>query len=61
MENLVKKLDVLPGSKTYVLVLVAIVLNVLVDQGTIDVGKLELINTCLAALGLGTIRLAVTR
>ena len=61
MENLIKKLDVLPGSKTYLIVLVAIVLNVLVDQGAVDVSSLELINTCLAALGLGTVRLAVGR
>ena len=55
------KLDVAPGLKTYLVVLAGIVLNVLVSQGVIDVGSLETVNTILAFLGLGTVRMAVTR
>jgi len=55
------KLDVAPGLKTYFVCLVGIVVNVLVSQGVIDVGSISLINTLLGFLGLGTVRMAVTR
>ena len=55
------KLDIAPGVKTYLVCLVGVVVNVLVSQGVVDVGSLELVNTILAFLGLGTVRMAVTR
>lgn len=59
--NPLDALDVVPGYKTYLVVLIGIVVNVLVQQDIISIESLGLVNTVLAYLGLGTVRMAVSR
>ena len=65
MDNLIKKADVAQGKKTYSIVILAIILNVLVHFGYVDanwlVDNLEVINNCSAFAGLGTLYMGLTR
>lgn len=57
-----KKLQtLLEGKKTYIVVIVAIVFNTLVQLGYIDYGYVEYVNIVLGALGLGALRAGVTK
>jgi hypothetical protein len=51
-----KLINLLQGKKTYVVIVVAIVFNTLVQLGYIDYGYVEYVNIVLAALGLGALR-----
>ena len=56
-----KLTTLLQGKKTYIVVLVAIVFNTLVQLGYIDPSYVEYVNIILAALGLGALRAGVTK
>ena len=58
MDKLIAKLQ---GKKTYIVVIVAIVFNTLVQLGYIDYSYVEYVNIVLAALGLGALRAGVTK
>lgn len=49
----------LKNYKTYIVVVIAIVLNGLVSLGYIDASWIDTANVILAFVGLGTIRLAI--
>lgn len=49
----------LQGKKTYIIVIVAIVFNTLVQYGVIDPSYTQYVNIVLSALGLGTLRASV--
>ena len=49
----------LQGKKTYIIVIVAIVFNTLVQYGVIDPSYTQYVNIVLSALGLGTLRAGV--
>ena len=51
-----KLLDKLSGYKTYLVVVIAVIVNGCVAQGYIDPQYLDTINTVLGFLGLGTLR-----
>jgi len=51
--------SLLQGKKTYIVVIVAIVFNSLVQLGYIDYSYVEYVNIVLAALGLGALRAGV--
>jgi len=51
-----KLLSFLHGKKTYILVIVAIIFNTLVQLGYLQPSNVEYINIILAALGLGALR-----
>jgi hypothetical protein len=57
MDNITKFLQ---GKKTYIVVIVAIVFNTLVQLGYIDASHVNYVNTILAALGLGALRAGVS-
>ena len=64
MENLIRKIDVLPGIKTFIVCIVGVILTLVsVDGGTVALNELtpERIETILQFLGIGTIRLAIGR
>jgi len=46
----------LQGKKTYIVIVVAIVFNTLVQLGYVDYSYVEYVNIVLAALGLGALR-----
>lgn len=49
----------LQGKKTYIIVIVAIVFNTLVQYGVVDPSYTQYVNIVLSALGLGTLRAGV--
>lgn len=51
----------LEGKKTYIVVIVAILFNTLVQLGYIDPSYVEYVNIILAALGLGTLRAGISK
>ena len=51
----------LQGKKTYIVVIVAIVFNTLVQYGVVDASYQQYINIVLGALGLGALRAGVTK
>lgn len=56
-----KVLAYLQGKKTYIIIIVAIVFNTLVQLGYIDASYVEYVNIVLAALGLGALRAGVSK
>jgi hypothetical protein len=57
-----KKLQtLLEGKKTYIVIVVAIVFNTLVQLGYVDYSYVEYVNIVLAALGLGALRAGVSK
>lgn len=56
-----KVLNFLQGRKTYVVVVVTIIFNSLVQLGYIDYSYVEYVNIVLAALGLGALRAGVSK
>lgn len=51
----------LQGKKTYIIVVVAIIFNTLVQLGYLEASNIEYINIVLAALGIGALRAGVTK
>lgn len=51
-----KLLSFLHGKKTYIVVIVAIIFNTLVQLGYLQPSNVEYVNIILAALGLGALR-----
>ena len=51
----------LQGKKTYIVVIVAIVFNTLVQYGVVDPSYTEFVNIVLGALGLGTLRAGINK
>lgn len=51
----------LQGKKTYIIVVVAIVFNTLVQYGIVDPSYTEFVNIVLGALGLGTLRAGINK
>ena len=51
----------LQGKKTYIVVIVAIVFNTLVQYGVIDPSYTQYVNIILSALGLGTLRAGINK
>jgi hypothetical protein len=51
-----KLLSFLHGKKTYIIVVVAIVFNTLVQLGYLQASNVEYVNIILGALGLGALR-----
>jgi hypothetical protein len=51
----------LQGKKTYIVIIVAIVFNTLVQLGYLQASNVEYVNIILAALGLGALRAGVTK
>jgi hypothetical protein len=51
----------LQGKKTYIVIVVAIVFNTLVQLGYVDYSYVEYVNIVLAALGLGALRAGVSK
>jgi capsular polysaccharide biosynthesis protein len=51
--------DFLQGKKTYIVVIVAIVFNTLVQYGVLDPSYTQYVNIVLSALGLGTLRAGI--
>jgi len=49
----------LQGKKTYIIVIVAIVFNTLVQYGVVDASYTQYVNIVLSALGLGTLRAGI--
>lgn len=56
-----KILSYLQGKKTYIIIIVAIVFNTLVQLGYVDASYVEYVNIVLAALGLGALRAGVSK
>lgn len=61
MKKFLRKIDIFPGKKTYFILLTAITVNVLFLMGHIDDTGMEVINTFLGFLGMGTIALKLDR
>lgn len=53
--------SILEGKKTYIVIIVAIVFNTLVQLGYVDYSYVEYVNIVLAALGLGALRAGVSK
>jgi len=51
----------LQGKKTYIIVIVAIVFNTLVQYGVVDASYTQYVNIVLSALGLGTLRAGINK
>ena len=51
--------EFLQGKKTYIVVIVAIVFNTLVQYGVLDPSYTQYVNIVLSALGLGTLRAGI--
>jgi hypothetical protein len=51
----------LQGKKTYIVVIVAIVFNTLIQYGVIDPSYTQYVNIVLSALGLGTLRAGINK
>jgi hypothetical protein len=57
-----KKLqNLLEGKKTYIVVIVAIIFNTLVQYGYVDASYQQYVNIVLSALGLGTLRAGISK
>jgi len=56
-----KVTNFLQGKKTYIIVIVAIVFNTLVQYGVVDPSYTEFVNIILGALGLGTLRAGINK
>jgi hypothetical protein len=56
-----KILTALAGKKTYLIVLIAVIVNVSQQQGWITVDQIETINVVLGFLGLGTVRAGISK
>jgi len=54
-------INFLQGKKTYIVIVVAIVFNTLVQLGYVDASYVEYVNIVLAALGLGALRAGVSK
>ena len=54
-----KVTNFLQGKKTYIVVIVAIIFNTLVQYGVIDPSYTQYVNIVLSALGLGTLRAGI--
>ena len=61
MKQLDKIKNILEGKKTYIIVIVAIVFNTLVQYGVVDPTYTEFVNIVLGALGLGTLRAGINK
>jgi len=61
LQDLKNKIDVLPGHKTYLLIIAAILVNSFYLTHFIDEVGMQVINTMLGFLGLGTIALKIDR
>ena len=51
----------LSGKKTYIIIVIAVIVNGLASQGYLTDQHVQLINTILGFLGLGTLRAAVKK
>ena len=51
----------LQGKKTYIIVVLGVVLNGLASQGYIDASVIDKVNSFLMLLGLGTIRSGISK
>ena len=58
MKNILSKLQ---GRKTYIVVIVAIIFNTLVQYGYVDPSYVQYVNIILSALGLGALRSAINK
>ena len=56
-----KILSELQGRKTYIVVIVAIIFNTLVQYGYVDPSYVQYVNIILSALGLGALRAGISR
>lgn len=56
-----KILSELQGKKTYIVVIVAIIFNTLVQYGYVDASYTQYVNVILGALGLGALRAGVSK
>jgi hypothetical protein len=56
-----KVIGFLQGKKTYIVIIVAIVFNTLVQLGYLQPNNVEYVNIILAALGLGALRAGVSK
>lgn len=56
-----KIINELQGRKTYIVVIVAIIFNTLVQYGYVDGSSAQYINVILGALGLGALRAGVSK
>ena len=58
MKNILKELQ---GKKTYIVVIVAIIFNTLVQYGYVDPSYAQYVNIILSALGLGALRASINK
>ena len=56
-----KILSELQGKKTYIVVIVAIIFNTLVQYGYVDPSYAQYVNIILSALGLGALRAGISK
>lgn len=56
-----KILSELQGRKTYIVVIVAIIFNTLVQYGYVDPSYTQYVNVILGALGLGALRAGISK
>jgi len=56
-----KILNELQGKKTYIVVIVAIIFNTLVQYGYVDPSYTQYVNIILSALGLGALRAGISK
>ena len=56
-----KILNKLQGRKTYIVVIVAIIFNTLVQYGYVDPSYAQYVNIILSALGLGALRAGISK
>ena len=61
MQSLIKKLDIVPGYKTYIIVACGVIVNVLVYLEVIGFEQIQLFNRTLELLGIGTIKMKLDR
>jgi len=58
MKNILNELQ---GRKTYIVVIVAIIFNTLVQYGYVDPSYTQYVNIVLSALGLGALRAGISK
>jgi len=58
MKNILNELQ---GRKTFIVVIVAIIFNTLVQYGYVDASYTQYVNIILSALGLGALRSAINK
>lgn len=56
-----KILNGLQGKKTYIVIIVAVIFNTLVQFGYVEPSYVEYVNIILGALGLGALRAGVSK